>query len=60
MSYPEQLVLSGAAIGAGTGHLSGLAAGDFAAGADIGESGSWVAPPTIAINISSPLEFPAR
>ena len=60
MSYPEQLVLSGAAIGAGTGHPICLDAGDFAADADIGESGFWVATSTIAINISSPLDVLER
>ena len=53
-------MLSGAAIGAGTGDLIGLGAGDVAPGADIGESGSWVVTYTIAINISSPLDIPER
>ena len=42
-------MLSGAAIGAGASHLIGLGAGDFTAGADIGELGSWVAASTLAI-----------
>ena len=53
-------MLSGAAIGAGTGDLIGLGAVDVAAGADIGESGFWVAAFMIAINISSPLDIPER
>jgi hypothetical protein len=50
MSYPEQPMVKGAASGPGTSHLIGLAGGDFATGADIGASGSWVAAPTLAIS----------
>jgi len=53
-------MLSGAAIGAGTGDLIGLGEGDVTAGADIGESGSWVVTSTLGINISSPLDIPER
>lgn len=53
-------MVNGAASGAGTSYLIGLAAGDFAAGADIGESGPWVATYTIGINILSPLDIPER
>jgi len=53
-------MLSGAAIGTGTGHLIDLRAGEVAVGADIGESGFWVATSMMAINISSPLNIPAR
>jgi hypothetical protein len=58
MSFPEQLVLSGAAIGAGTGYLIALGVGDVAAGSDNGDSGSWVANSKIAINISKSLAYP--
>jgi hypothetical protein len=47
MSFSEQLMLSGAAFGAGTGHLIDLGAGDFASS-------------MIAINISSPLDILER
>jgi hypothetical protein len=60
MSFPGQLGLSGAAIGAGTGHLIGLDVGIFAAGAATGEFGFWVATSANAINISSPLDIPER
>ena len=59
MSYPEQLMLSGAAIGAGTGHLIGLGAGDVVAGADTGKPRHNLKKYFLDITLGS-LEYPGR